>query len=204
MLLSNSDTSHPPSIAELLSGPSALGVSEGLPRKNPSPYLEHLMLRLSTSVIEPLVAVMDESRFGGSVSKHLILLPKQGSRSLHDCILVTPENWEKSGLPNFWTYTASIDQRPIGWNGASNLVLGILWCQSVRPLAWYAASKYVDRRFKYPLSRHQRRNRIEFWTNRGWAGTERLVPVQLSSLKTPYQLLKSHVTSKWRAYMGAT
>lgn len=205
MLSSNCGTSPPLSVTDLPNVPTVHGVEEEKAMNQLSQSPERRKLKLSTSVIEPLVVELDASRFGDfNCGRYLIILPKRGSRSLQDCILIRPENWELSGLPNYWIYTASVEKRPLGRSGAWNLVQGALWCQSAHQVAWLAALKYVDRRYKYPMSRPQRRSRIEFWMSRGWAGSETLKQVQLSLLKTPFQLLKSHVISKWHAFMDRT
>lgn len=209
---SNSGTSPPPSRSVLLNVPTVHGVEGEIPMNQLLPSQERRKLKLSTNVTEPLVVALDASRFGDSSyenyleiqSKHLIVLPKKGSLSLQDCILVTPLNWEMSGLPNFWISTKSDETKPLGRGGALRLIQETWYAQSVHHLAWHAASRFVDRRHRYPLSRVQKRSRTEFWMNRGWAGTEKLVPVPLSSSKTLYQRLKSRVISKWSAFMGAT
>lgn len=205
MLSSNLGTSQPQSRPELPNEQNAPGAEAEEATSQLSQSQETQKLRLFTNVTEPLVIVLDDSRFGAlNFGKYLILLPKSGSHLLQDCIVVTPRNWEKSGLPSFWTSTNSFDKRPIGWVGARTLVRANSLYLLPHPLAWSVASKYVDQKYRYAMSRVQRRNRIEFWMNRGWVGTELLIPVRLPSLRTPFQRLKSLAISKWSAFTGAT
>lgn len=210
MLLSNCDILLPLSKPEPRIERNALGAEEALIRSPPSRSLVLPKLKLSTNVTEPLVVELDDSPFGAFASenfqrmwiKYLVVLPKKGSRLLRDCILVTPRNWERAGLPSYWTSTGSTFLRPIGQAGAKNLVRGCLSCQSSHPWGWCAASSYVDRKYKYTMSRVLRRTRIDFWRATGWAGIEPLIQVQPFWSKTPFQRLKYLVISKWCAFTG--
>lgn len=206
MRLSNCDISLPKSNPGPPPEPSVRGAVEEILKNELLQLHEPQKLKLSICVTEPLVVVMDGSLFGGSSSDKslMVLLPKKGSHSLRECILVTLTNWERSGLPSYWTYTKSMPMRPIGLGGSVSLSRATLSYRSAHHLGWFAASRYVDQRYKSLLSRAQRRTRIDFWMSHGWGGTEELQPVQLSLWKTQFQLLRSLVNFKSAAYTGHT
>lgn len=203
---SDSDISQPELKSASLSAPNVLSAEEERHTKRLLPSQERHRLKPYTSVTEPLVVGLVDSPSGVLDWNSLrIILPRRGSNSLQDCILVTPQNWELSGLPSYWIYMASDPKSPLGLGGALSLSRTASFVQSAHHWAWSAASSYVDRRYKsLALTRVQRRSRIDFWMSSGWGGTEQLKPVLPFSSKTLFQHLKSLAISKWCALSGRT